>query len=83
MNCLYSYCKTNVENIGLHLNMGFGFGRSTLLISVIVLVASLAYYGCMFVNINYEMCRIINAPLKDVFSFMYRSENIPQYHPLA
>ena len=63
------------------ITMGLSLGKSTILISI--LVVSLAYYGCMFVNINYEMCRIINAPLKDVFSFMYMSENLPQYHPLA
>ena len=63
------------------ITMGLSLGKYTILIST--LVVSLAYYGCMFVNIKYEMCRIINAPLKDVFSFMYRSENIPQYHPLA
>ena len=63
------------------ITMGLSLGKYTILIST--LVVSLACYGCMFVNIKYEMCRIINAPLKDLFSFMYRSENIPQYHPLA
>ena len=52
-------------------------------ILITVFIAILAYYGSQFVNIKYEMCRIIQAPLEDVFSFMYQTKNYPQIHPLV
>ena len=51
-------------------------------IFITVFIAILVYYGSQFVHIKYEMCRIIHAPLQDVFSFMYQIENLPQIHPI-
>ena len=52
-------------------------------IFITVIIAIFVYYGSQFVNIKYEMCRIIQAPLEDVFSFMYQTKNYPQIHPLV
>ena len=51
-------------------------------ISLAVCIAILAFYGSQFVNVDYEMCRLIHAPLKDVFSFIYQIEKLPQIHPI-
>ena len=51
-------------------------------ISLAVFIAILAFYGSQFVNVEYEMCRIIHAPLEDVFSFIHQIEKLPQIHPI-